>query len=274
MRRRDVLLGVAGIAVRALPVAAQQTQDDRDRTELQLGIDRESKDSARVGRAEEVQIRTVLQERLPILALKGCELELRSADDIRIVAPVAAVTQSQKRFLARPARLDLRELTDVHSNLNRKGKYLIEERLIQGVRSFRFRDRESNEVLTVAQVAGKSPLLASSADILPGSARAETEAGALVRLSFQPSARERLEKFNEKSGRVLAVLFDGELNSLLASIRPERSRGSDTPRPGIDYLELTAGFRSAEEAGYLALTLNSGALPCRLVVHSSRSYKV
>ena len=49
----------------------------------------------------------------------------------------------------------------------------------------------------------------------------------------------------------------------------ERKKGSAPGEDELGQMDVGGGFDTDEEAGYLALIFNSGALPCPLVVRSS-----
>ncbi len=270
-------------------VAAAQSEF---RTEIRIGVDRNRVEVRRLGRADERRIGEVIQGRLPLFALEGGSVDVRSLDDVRLVVPVTQpATEFQLRALRRPGLLELRHLDEVQTSLNPKARYVLEYRQIvemvpvkigEGATARQvarpretsrigFRERDSNRPVSVLDVVSRSPLIASTDDILPGSAKVITDGPLAVRVQFRVEATRRLSRFHEKPGRLLGIMLDGEMIGMVGSV-PELAgaRGKKATPRVVDSLDLPGTFAVPEEAGYLAVVLNSGALPVPITVLATR----
>lgn len=272
---------LSGSCLLAAAAAAQQDFV----TELHLAVDPaplrgKKPDPRRVSAIEDV-----LKKRLVILGEQGTSVKVNSPEDIVIRAPLTRVAEVQQRMLGRIGRLEIRHLEEVQTNFNPDGRYLVEIVTVED-RSptpteplIRFVDRRARVPVPAAEMIKRCPLLLTESDLEPGSARRVGDALAVVRVKLTERASDRLQRFGLRPGRLLAVVLDGELlaiHSANPGDQPRRSSrdrrkstSEDEPDPRAD-LAITGGFRGPYEAGYLAAVLNSGPLPYKLVVLSSR----
>jgi preprotein translocase subunit SecD len=257
----------------ALTVAHASAQDSFT-TEVKLAVDRARTDVKKLRPTDTKTLEEVLKKRAPMLGAKDGKVDVRSFDDIRVRVLADKVEPSQLRMLGRPGQLELRYLENVQTSLNPKARYYVDVLSIQDKTTIRFRDRETNLPVAAPEFVRRCPLILSNADLEPDSAKV-VGSGLLmaVRVRFTPRATRRLEGFTGKPGRLLAVMLDGELLSINAVTRKVNSgkKGGQKGDSDVDLseLDLSGGFGTAEEAGYLALVLNSGPLPFPLTVVSN-----
>lgn len=281
MRRREVGVRVRH-AVELIAVLAALTTpgvalaQGSVKTELKLGVDRAKVRADRLRKIDNAAVSDVLDRRVASLGTGG-QVEVRGIDEIRLRVPLEKVTEAQVRMLTRPGRLEFRRLDDIYTNLNPDGRYLIDVLTVQQEQQLRFRDRRTNQPVPTDRIVAKAPLLFDNGDLEPGGAQAVSN-GALVRVRLTAKASKRLESFLKKPGRLTAVLLDGEVVAISAGVttitpkpkkkdRARDEKASEEPQAEVD---VPGGFRSAEEAGLLADTLNAGVLPFPLTVRSQQ----
>jgi preprotein translocase subunit SecD len=241
-------------------------------TEFRFGIDRTRAEARKLGRADERKLEQVLRRRLPIFAANGGEVEVRSLDEILVRAPIEEkVADGQIRMFVRPGVLEVRKLDDLQTSLNGDGRYNIEYREVQGVSSVRFRDRQKARAIPANEFLPRCPLLADNTDIVRDGVKVVGETALFVRVALTQRAAERLAAFHRKVGRLMALSLDGELVGILGSAPELLPNKKERPAgPGLDTLDLAAGFSTADEAGYLAEVLNAGPLEVPLRLLSTR----
>lgn len=227
----------------------------------------------RSAEAEPAALLRVLRRRLPILSTEPGMVEVKSTSDIRVRVVAPRLRAHQLRQFCRRGLLEIRSLDEIHSNLNRNGRYLLETININGQYTLRFRDRRTNRPVSTAEMLARSELLASNADLEPGSAQRLGEGLTMVvRVQLTAEASARLRRFTSRPGRFAAIGLDGELASLHAvtedtrkrRARRGRRRDAEPEEDGFSTVDIAGGFAGSEDAGYLAAVFNSGALPAPL----------
>jgi preprotein translocase subunit SecD len=261
------LAGAGGWSLGCGPVRAQSGYS----TELRLAVDPGAPEAKKVGRAEEKLMQPALEKRLPILAVTGGRVEVRTADDILVRIPAEKVSEPQLRMFRRRGLLEFRNLDDVHTSLNPRGRYLLDLLRVQKTSVIRFQERETGRVHQAAEILRRSPLLLDNRDLIAGAARVVTQGHFAVRVQVTREAGKRLERFTSKPGRLLAVALDGEIIGLHA-LTKDLGRGAEGEdgKKGLMDLDITGGFTTEQEARFLATVFNSGPLPCPLTVVSSK----
>lgn len=256
-------------------------------TELKLGVDRTRVKVEKLGKTDPVTLREVLEKRVAAVAGAAGEVEVTDRDDIRVVAPLEKLTEAQVRILTQPGRIECRALEDVHSNLNPGGRYLIDVLTVQNETTLRFRDRQTNRQVQTSALLARSPLLLGNADFAPEGAH--VLGNSLVRVKLNERATARLNQFLKKPGRLMAVVMDGEVLAINASVTPVAPprRGkkkkkkaepgvigaepmAEEPEQSAGFLDIPGSFSKPEEAAQLAGMINAGVLPYPLTVRSSR----
>lgn len=256
-------------------------------TELKLGLDHTKVQADKAGKLDEAELAEILGRRVSTLAGKKGRVKVVGVDEIRVRVPLERLSDAQAQMLTRPGKLEFRSLDDVQTNLNPKGRYLINVLTIQGKATMRFQDRRNNQQVETMKVVEKAPLLFSNDDLEPNGAAAMIN-GALVRARLTEGASKRLEEYLRKPGRMIAVVLDGEVVAVNAGITTvtARRKGKDKERKKEDEVEekkpdpvgseidIPGGFSTPEEASLLAGVLNSGVLPFPLTVRSKMAVPV
>lgn len=251
--------------------------------DLKLGVDHTKVQADKVGKLDEAELEEILGRRVSTLSGKKGRVKVVGVDEIRIRVPLEHLSDAQTQMLTRPGKLEFRSLDDVQTNLNPKGRYLINVLTIQGKATIRFQDRRRNQAVDTMKVVEKAPLLFSNEDLEPNSA-APMVNGALVKARLTEPASRRLEEYLRKPGRMIAVVLDGELVSVNVGITTvtARRKGKGKDRKKEDEVEekkpdavgseidIPGGFSTPEEASLLAGVLNSGVLPFPLTVRSRK----
>jgi preprotein translocase subunit SecD len=251
------LAACAAVLGAGLPARSQ----DDFLTELQLAVDRSMVDPRKLKDVDLKTVQAVLEKRTAMLALKGGKVEAKSLEDIRVKAPATKINDAQKQMIGRMGQLEVRELEEVRGPLHPKARYMVEYRSIQGEVSLRIRDVETNLPIPMERFLPRCPLLFTSEDLAPeGASAIQGLGGSIIRVKLKERAAKQLERLTRKPGRMLAIVIDGDLMGI-----PVVSQKLDA---GV--LDLPAAFNNPEEAGYLAIVLNSGALPLPFKVVNTR----
>ena len=260
--------------------------------ELKLAVDRKSAPDARLRPGDERVIEEVLKKRLRILSPDGGSVTVTAPDQILVKATGGkSISDAQLRQFTRPGRLELRHLDDIRTSLNDDARYVVETIHVQNRSVMRFRDTRTGRAVPLEEFLKRCPVLASTDDIEPESARLVSGLFVGVRVEFKEKTARRLEAFSATPGRIVAVVLDGEVIALNGASRPvyRPVRGEQRPKETREErqarkqrekeleearkreargLDITGGYASEEEAAYLARVLNSGALPAPLMVVS------
>lgn len=255
-------------------------------TELKLGVDRTRVKVEKLGKTDAPTLQEVLEKRVAAVAGADGEVEVTDRDDIRVLVPLEKVTDEQVRVLTRPGRIECRALEDVHSNLNPGGRYLIDVLTVQNETTLQFRDRETNRQVQTSTLLAKSPLLFDNADFAPEGAH--VVGNSLVRVRLNERATGRLNQFLKKPGRLMAVVMDGEVLAINASVTPvapprrgKKKKKSEPSVAGVasaaeqteqntGLIDIPGVFTKPGEAAQLAGMINAGVLPYPLTVRSRR----
>ncbi|MGV3722796.1 MAG: hypothetical protein ACO1SX_17975 [Actinomycetota bacterium] len=256
-------------------------------TELKLGVDRTRVKVGKLSKIDAPALQEVLEKRVAAGAGSEGEVEITDRDDIRILVPLEKLTDQQLRLLTQPGRIEFRALEDVYSNLNPGGRYMIDVLTVQDETTLRFRNRQTNQQVQTSTLLAKSPLLFNNADFAPEGAH--LLGNSVVRVRLNEKATGRLKQFLKKPGRLMAVVMDGEvlaINASVTPIAPPRSRKkrkkkaepgvlgaepmAEEPNPNAGIVDIPAAFTRPEEAAQLAGMINAGVLPYPLTVRSRR----
>jgi preprotein translocase subunit SecD len=257
-------------------------------TELKLGVDRTRVKVEKLGKTDMPTLQEVLEKRVAVVAGSEGEVEITDRDDIRVLVPLEKLTEHQVRVLTQPGRIEFRVLEDVHSNLNPDGRYLIDVLTVQDETTLRFRNRQTNQQVQTSTLLAKSPLLFDNADFAPEGAH--LLGSSLVRVRLNEKATSRLKQFLKKPGRLMAVVMDGEvlaINASVTPIAPPRSGkkkkkkkaepevvgaepAAEEPDQNAGIVDIPGAFSKPEEAAQLAGMINAGMLPYPLTVRSRR----
>jgi preprotein translocase subunit SecD len=271
----------AAVLICLLATAVARAQESTVANELRLAVDRTRVRVEKLRKGDASTLQEVLEKRVAALAGSSGVVEVKDQDEIRVRIPLEKVTPEQTRALTRPGKLEFRALEDVHSNLNPDGRYLIDVLSVQGEAQLRFRDRRSGRPISSERVIAKSPLLFDNDDLEPDGAHV---AGTVfVRVRLNERATRRLRQFVKKPGRLLAIVLDGEILAINASVTPIEPPRKSKRRKGQDRavapqaeeedtvaLDVPAPITKPEEANLLVGVLNSGVLPYPLAVRSQR----
>jgi len=279
----------------ACALAAAGGAQEGFHTEIRLAIDTTRIAADKVRRADEPRLEAALRARLAIFTPRGeGSVKVVSPSDVRITIPVDRVTPEQLAGLTRTGYLEIRHFEDLRTSSNPDGRYEINFLNIQGAKQqesqVRFYDRKANRLVPMRDYVAKCPLIVTSADVQPGGTTVVT--GNLlmaVRVPFKSAATKRLEGYFKRPGRILGVILDGEPISITAIVRVEERRVRDPNAPpetkqqreerrrrekedaeAVPQLDVTGGFGSAAEAGYLATVFNAGPLPLPVKVVDTR----
>jgi len=243
---------------------------------IRLAIDGEKLEGRRPDKQDEKRLQEALKKRLPMLGSKDGQVEIAGLGDIRVRVPVELVDASQLHMLCMPGQLELRDLDEVQTSFNPHGKYLLDFLTTPNQSLIRFKERDSGRVLPPEKFVPKCPLVLGPDDVSRGSSHAVRD-GALtfVRVEFDKSGSDRLEHFVRKPGRLLAVVLDGEILSINAVTRKARKarrgdKGGEGKAEDAMQLDVAGGFKTEDEAGYLAQVFNAGPLPLPLKVVSTQ----
>jgi preprotein translocase subunit SecD len=285
---------IAGALVAGAGALARAQSDFA--TEIRLAIDTGRIPSDQIRRADEARLEEALRARLTLFTPRGeGSVKLESPSNIRMRVPLERVAAEQLTALARTGYLEIRHFRDLRSSANSDGRYELNYLNIQGARQqerqLRFYDRRENKLVPLKEFLARCPLVVTSADVLPGGANVVSGSLFLaVRVPFKPAATRRLESFFKRQGEVLGVILDGEPISITTTVRaetvaPKPAPGSpkplrETPKERkereereereVPQLDVTGGFSTAAEAGYLAAVFNAGPLPLPVKVIESR----
>ncbi len=251
------------------PLAAAAPEPGADDTmEVRLAVDGARADLKRVRAADLETVAEILKKRLPILTVKEGDVQAASPESIRARFPAELLTELQLRAFARQGHLEIRALDGVKTQLNGRGRYMLDDRTVQDLNgaqtTLRFRDLETDRRLTAAEFLPRCPVLVGPEDLEPGAAQRVGQGLSLaVRVQFTRKAAIRLRRYTAQPGRLLAIVLDGEIVGLHVAARRVRKPGKGQDEE-LGQLDVVAGFGTEEEAGYLALALNSGPLPLPL----------
>lgn len=244
--------------------------------EIRLTLDRSKLGTGKPAKVDEKGLEEALKKRFPILKAKGGTVEVKGPEDIRMKVPVDTVNPTQLKMLVVPGVLELRYLDDVQTNLNPHGKYVLDVlSRSDGPDKIRFRERDGVKPIPPEEFFRRCPLIAGNEDLEPGGAGVIRD-GALmaVRVQFNKRATERLNRFQGKPGRILAILLDGEIITMNSVTRKiEKPRKKDAPPVQEDELttiDILGGFGTGDEADYLAAVFNAGPLRVPLKVVSAK----
>jgi preprotein translocase subunit SecD len=237
--------------------------------ELRLAVDQTRLPDAKKRRVDGKVLAAALAKRLPILSKEPGTVEFKAPDDIRVRLPGEAPGEIALQAFTRRAQLEFRDLDDVQSSFNPKGRYVIDFLTVQDQTSLRFRDRRTNRLVPTDRLLERCPLLASTADLVPDSTQ-PLGGGAIlgVRVHFTDAAARRLTRFASRPGRLLVATLDGEIVAINGTAPQTGGKKRREPVPKVEEMDIVAKVRSVEEAGYLAAALNAGALPYPVVVVS------
>lgn len=269
--QRPQVLAVAALLVVTACGAPRGDAAESLVTEIRLALDRGKGDPKKEREPDLKAVEQVLKKRLTIFAAQGGSVEVRKPDEIVLRVPVEKVGQNQLRILCRAGSLQIQPLDDVATNFNPDGRYLLDSLSIQGKTTLRFRDRRSNLPISAPEFLSRCPRLLENKDLQPDSARVVGSGLSLaVRLQFTDQAAKRLTRFTRKPGHLLATVLDGEMVGINASTGPVKGGKKQQPADDLGQIEVTGGFGTEEEAGYLATVFNSGPLPFPLTVLSQK----
>jgi preprotein translocase subunit SecD len=234
-------------------------------TEFKFSLDRGKASATKLNEADLKAIAATLEKRLPILSVEPGEVEVVSIDDIRVRVPYSRLPAGALRQFTRPGQFAVRRLEDIHTSLNPGGDFVIESRNINGVFEMRFLNRRTSKRIPAQEYIENCPVLVATEDIEADSARRVGEGVQMsVRVLLNEEGTKRFRSFQKKPGRMAAMVLDGQVLSINAVTQkyrePKRKRGEPREET-LDELDISAGFGNADEAGFLANVLNSGALP-------------
>jgi preprotein translocase subunit SecD len=237
--------------------------------EFRLAVDQTGLPDGKKRRVDGKALAAALTKRLPILTKEPGTVEFKAADDIRVRLPGEAPGEMALQAFTRRAQLEFRDLDDVQSSFNPKGRYVIDFLTVQDQTTLRFRDRRTNRLVPTERLLERCPLLASTVDLVPDSAQ-PLGGGAIlgVRVHFTEAAAKRLTRFARQPGRLLIATLDGEIVAINGTAAPSGRKARPEPVAKVDEMDIVAKLRSVEEAGYLAAALNAGVLPYPVVVVS------
>lgn len=265
------LIAAVALTAAVQPVLAQDTVT----WEIRLAVDPARAPRERPRSPDERAIVAVLEKRAVMLGIPQGKVEFRSANDIRLRVNADRLNPAQLKMLVRPGRLEFRHLEDIRTSLNPRGRYFLEYSTIQDTTRLQFRDSRRDRPVPAAEFLARCPLIADQTDILPDSARrVEDSLRIAVRVLFTRGASKRLDRASGRVGRILAVALDDEIigmDAVIAKPSRGRERGSKKEKPDdesqdVRQVDIAGAFTSDEEASYLAIVLNSGALPSPLKV--------
>lgn len=286
--RCQVLAGAAALAlilaVGLLPTRARSAGADSFIHEILLNVDQKKLGpKQRFDKEEQKALEAVLTKRLPLVGRGEGKVVIRGPEDIRMKVPADKVDDSQLSMLTRIGQLEFRNLDDIQTNLNPHGHYLLDQLTLPDRTEIRFRERETGRPVSPAKYLPRCPLIMDTSDIEPGSAHVVRDGAFMfVRIELNKPSMKRLTRFLNKPGQILAAVLDGEIISVNAVARKQvrLKKPKNAPKPSPDEkkdeleelgtLDIAGGFKTADEAAYLAVVLNSGALPVPLTVVSSK----
>lgn len=270
-----------------------QKEPDEFVTEIRLAVDRAKSDPRHLKGVDLKKVEAVLQRRLALFGSTEGTATAKSLEDLRLIVPTVKIDDLQLKVLCREGRVEVRHLDNLRTTRNPEAPYGLDQRIVQGDTTFRFRDLRNSSIIPTDVFLRRCPLVIDSDD-LDSTAKPDVAATAgSFRLPLSPSAAKRLRNLARRGDSVVAVVLDGELQNihLLNKPQPQPKRrkaekkaasgsGSTaqsgtvaTGAPAEDlgsYVDLAPAVSGPDEAGYMAIVLTSGALPGPLRVLSQK----
>ncbi len=293
-------IGIGLLLVLAGGTAGGQAQEpggktqepDEFVTEIRLAVDRTRANPQRLKKVDLKQVEEVLKRRLAIFGSKDGTVVARSLENLTMWVPSVRVDELQLKVLCTAGRLEVRHLEDVRTSFNENGRIALDVRTIQGDSQLRFRDLKSSRIIPTEAVLKRCPVVLDTGDFEPDSVQPSGRGTlATMRIHLTEKAARRIRSFSRKP-QLVAIVLDGQMQGVTALARPPRPKKEKKGKPGAtpppspaalpgisaaplpsnpdDTLDVNLTLSGPDEAGYMAVVLNSGALPGPLRVVSQK----
>lgn len=281
------LLGIGVLALLAGGVSGSRAQEpagktqepDEFVTEIRLAVDRTRANPLRLKKADLKEVEEVLTRRLAIFGSKEGKVAARSLENLTMWVPSVRVDELQLKVLCREGRLEVRHLDGVRTSFNSDGRFGIDVRTVQGESHLRFREFASSRIIPTETFLKRCPVVLDSGDFERDSVQPTGSGGlATMRIHLTEKAARRIRSFTRKP-KIVAIVLDGQMQGVTALSRPPRPKkskkdrsaaGAPVPEDAGDTLDVNLTLSGPDEAGYMAVVLNSGALPGPLRVVSEK----